>query len=389
MIKLTGYGVPTIESKALVGLVTTHTLPASQRDGCILVTSEKGDLIDVEGYRAVMTSLPGQELPANGSIPFLSGIKDLQSLRDDYIVSLGHETGHFRIVYRPESDFNVLFITDRCNSNCLMCSQPPIDRLDDGKTDINLEIIRLIKEPPQRLGISGGEPTLMDGLFSILKALTERFPDTATHMLTNGRRFAWPEYTQGFMEVRPPGLSVGIPIYSNVASEHDYVVQATGAFDQTICGIHQLGRWGQFIEVRIVVHAQTASRLVAIADYIWHNLPFVRHVTFMGLEMMGYVRRNYDLLWIDPVDYQEELQEAVEFLAMRGMHVSIYNHQLCLLRPQLWRFARKSISDFKNIYLEECTRCAALERCGGLFKSAATLHSKHIRPLVAVDGGFL
>lgn len=380
MIKLTGYGLPLSPGAAVVGAATSRPLPPSHRDGHILVTSEKEHLADVCGYRAVMTSLPEEACPTS-SVQILSGVKDLQTLRDGYVVSIGHSTGHFRIVYRPDSDHNVLFITDRCNSNCLMCSQPPIDRVDDEKTEINLEIIRLIKDPPRRLGISGGEPTLVDGLLVILKELGSRFPETSIHMLTNGRRFAWPEYTAAFMGARPPGLSVGIPIYSNVASEHDYVVQAAGAFDQTISGIHQLGRWGQFIEVRIVVHAQTAPRLGDIADYIWRNLPFVRHVAFMGLEMMGYVRRNYELLWIDPLDYQEELEEAIEFLALRGMNVSIYNHQLCLLRRSLWRFARKAISDYKNIYLEECAQCGVLERCGGLFKSAANLHSKNIHPI--------
>jgi len=31
---------------------------------------------------------------------------------------------------RPDSRHNVLVATERCNSNCLMCSQPPQDRDD-------------------------------------------------------------------------------------------------------------------------------------------------------------------------------------------------------------------------------------------------------------------
>ena len=46
--------------------------------------------------------------------------------------------------------------------------------------------------------------------------------------------------------------------------------------------------------------------------------------------------------WIDPYDYQNELGEAVEFLAGQGMHVSIYNTPLCVLPERLWKFARKS-----------------------------------------------
>jgi hypothetical protein len=103
----------------------------------------------------------------------------------------------------------------------------------------------------------------------------------------------------------------------------------------------------------------------------------------MGLEMMGYTKTNLKTLWIDPVDYQNALEEAVSGLALRGMNVSIYNHQLCVLRRPLWRFARKSISDFENIYLDSCQACAVLQDCGGLFKSAEQIHSAHINPIPA------
>ena len=59
--------------------------------------------------------------------------------------------------------------------------------------------------------------------------------------------------------------------------------------------------------------------------------------------------------------------------------MSIYNSQLCLLRPSLWKFARKSISDWKNVYLPECHECQVLEQCGGLFQSAEKMHSPYIR----------
>jgi len=54
-----------------------------------------------------------------------------------------------------------------CNSNCLMCSQPPKDRDDVvALTERNLELIRLIEPAPPYLTITGGEPTLLgDNLF--------------------------------------------------------------------------------------------------------------------------------------------------------------------------------------------------------------------------------
>src|SRR5262249_35010842 len=117
------------------------------------------------------------------------------------------------------------------------------------------------------------------------------------------------------------------------------------------------------------------------ARFIARNLPFVDHVALMGLEMMGFVRMNLDALWVDPADYQAALKRAVVHLHEHAMSVSIYNHQLCVLDRDLWPFARKSISDWKNEYLEECTGCAAQEQCGGFFASSSLRRSARIRRL--------
>ena len=173
---------------------------------------------------------------------------------------------------------------------------------------------------------------------------------------------------------------IGIPIYSDVSTIHDYVVQSDDAFDETIQGILNLKRYGQKVEIRIVVHRQTYARLPQLAEFLARNLTFVDHIALMGLEITGFTRANLDSLWIDPVDYQQELYRAVSFLADSRMHVSIYNHQLCVLDRRLWPFARKSISDWKNEYMPECVGCREKANCGGFFSSAKIRHSDHIQP---------
>lgn len=264
-----------------------------------------------------------------------------------------------------------------------MCSQPPKD-IDDVPTLVrrNRELIRLMDPAPDYLTITGGEPTLLGYEFlTLLEDAKQYLPSTAIHVLTNGRTMAWPEMCGRIAEVEHPDLSFGIPLYSDVAGDHDYVVQAKGAFDQTVAGFHQAARQGLRLEVRVVLHALTIPRLSRLAEFIYRNIPMVEHVAFMGLEFVGYTATNIAELWIDPYDYREELLRAVEFLAVRDMQVSIYNHQLCVLHPALWQFAKKSISEWKNMYLPECDSCAEQDACGGFFQWAAKKHSAHIRPL--------
>ena len=206
-------------------------------------------------------------------------------------------------------------------------------------------------------------------------------PQTAVHVLSNGRAFASTEIVDAWTGVQHPSLMVGIPIYSAVDTVHDYVVQAKGAFDETVLGVLKLKDRGQRVEIRVVLHKLTIPRLKYLAEFVAMNLPFVSHVALMGLEITGFTRANLGPLWIDPYDYQRELAEAVEALDRAQIFTSIYNHPLCLLPASLWPFARKSISDWKNIYLAPCAGCAVRERCGGFFKSATSRHSAHIRSL--------
>ena len=161
------------------------------------------------------------------------------------------------------------------------------------------------------------------------------------------------------------------------------MVQAKGAFDQTIQGLYNATKYGLAVELRVVLHKQTIPGLLALAEFIYRNLPFVRHVALMGMENMGYVKKNWDLLWIDPMDYSNELEEVVRYFYHRRVHASIYNLPLCILPKNLWAFARKSISDFKNIYLDVCESCSARLHCSGFFQSSETRHSRGIKPIMA------
>lgn len=299
------------------------------------------------------------------------GIPSLADIHEGDIVLI-HPKGVVYTLFREQSPHNALFITDRCNSNCLMCSQPPknIDDLDF-HYHINSQLIKMIPTTTSELGITGGEPTILGKRFiNLLSSIKEQLPSTEVHILTNGRSFAWKNIPKAISEIQNSRMVFGIPLYSDYYLQHDYVVQAKGAFNQTILGFHNMARYGLRLELRIVLHKQTYKRLPSLARFIYKNLPFVEHIAFMGLEYTGYTPKNNDLLWMEPSEYAHELEEAVFFLDSVGMTVSIYNLQLCLLKPTLWSFARKSISDWKRDYLSECQQCNLLAACGGVFATS-------------------
>ncbi len=335
-------------------------------------------------FLGVLSCLDDNEI--RGTKAAVSKIQSLDHLAEGDIVSVGVD-GNINTLYRVNSNHNTLLATERCNSNCLMCSQPPRDKNDIPLIhQIHTKLIPLIPKDCIELGISGGEPTLMGDLFfELLQQTKKELPDTEIHVLTNGRSFAWNQLAERLSSLEYNRLMLGIPVYSDYYQVHDYIVQAENAFYQTILGLHNLARYNQRLEIRVVLHKQSIPRLTRLAKYIYKNLPFVEHIAFMGLEYIGYTPHNIQKLWIDPYDYQDELGEAVEFLAGQGMHVSIYNTPLCVIPESLWKYARKSISDWKNEYLPECTSCEKLNECGGLFTWNLKKHSEHIQPFTSVS----
>jgi len=203
-------------------------------------------------------------------------------------------------------------------------------------------------------------------------------PSTAIQVLTNGRTFANSSIVDAWKSVGHRSLIAAIPVYASVDYLHDYVVQARGAFDETILGILKLKDRGQRVEVRVVLHAHTAPNIVETSRWIARNLPFVDHVALMGMENTGFALANEGNLWLDPMDYREALSEGAQILAATGMNISIYNLPLCVLDRKIWPHAVQSISDWKNGYVDECSNCVERSRCSGLFTSGRPRRSRGI-----------
>jgi His-Xaa-Ser system radical SAM maturase HxsC len=381
MIPLSHYGRAHEIQSPIVGKILSSPEPGwASRINALPKWDES---VNLDGYQALLCEQPLPDGAINRlPVPTIDAVS-LAHLAEGDVVSLD-QRGHVRTLYRRNSPHNALFATDRCNSLCLMCSQPPRVVNDDWRVREMLDVIALIDRDTRELGISGGEPTLLkDGFVKVVEACRDQLPATSLHVLSNGRLFRYGSLARRVGEIRHSDLMIGVPVYSDLDDRHDYVVQAKGAFEETLVGLQNLGRFGVPVEIRVVVHSLTYDRLPQLAEFIYRNLAFASHVTFMGLEMMGFAISNLDLLWIDPWDYQNHLEAAVLSLAERGMNVSVYNHQLCTVPQSVWPYCRKSISDWKNEYLKDCDGCMVRSDCGGFFSSAvARKRSEHIRPLV-------
>lgn len=377
MLKLYGRGVAenfVLDRSRLFTLTKNPHLPIGERaDKAFIV---EGSLAP-EGYGAYLTFESVEEVVQQNQLE----LPEEMSYIDEGDIARISPSGRISVIFRKKSPNNTFLLTERCNHYCLMCSQPPKDHDDSWLMEEAMEALELIPKDTVNIGYTGGEPTLYGDQFLELIAKTKQvLPNTAIDVLTNGRTFKDSSFAKRYAEIDHHDCLLGIPIYSDDPAQHDYVVQANGAFDETVQGILNLKRFNQKVEIRVVIHKQTIDRLVQTCEFIARNLIFVDHVALMGLEMMGFTRANLDKLWIDPYEYKNTLSKALEVLNSYGIKTSIYNHQLCVVNLDVKPNYVKSISDWKNEYVEECDSCIKKNECGAFFSSSKKYRfSDHIK----------
>lgn len=274
------------------------------------------------------------------------------------------------------SNDNTLFVTEQCNNRCMMCCQPPkkVDDMD-GLYKQNIQRIQSAPEDLPLIGITGGEPTLLgDKLVCLIKTIREQLPATAIHLLSNGRTFADAQYAREVVEAADGKLIIGIPLHSDYEGDHDKIAGKKEAYVETIQGLYNIALAGGCIELRVVMNRMNYRRFLPMAEFIHKNLSFVAWTAFMGMERTGYANKSSDKIWIEPCQYVSQLSDAVHFLDDWRHEVAIYNLPLCLLPRHLHPFARKSISDWKNYYLDTCISCDLKNLCCGLFSTSTSVY---------------
>jgi len=379
MLKFQGININI--SKPLLGRISFSSVRKKERSNTIYV-NPKRSRNKLKEYVAILTSTRNINKLRDIHIPIIHNADGIDSLYDGDIVELLPD-GSINVLYQIKSNDNVIFVTSRCNINCIMCPQPA-DYSEGNLLDMNLKLISLVDKSTEELALTGGEPTIVgDDLLRLILACKHFLPDTSLLLLTNGIAFSDYNYTHLFSSLRHPKITIGVSLYADNSIEHDFIVRSKDAFNEAVTGILNLASFGNQIEIRTVICSYTYKKLLRIAEFIYRNMTFVKHVAFMGLECIGRAKDNFKLLWVEPKEIVLPLGESIHYLIQRRMTVSIYNIPLCLLPENLWPYARQSISDWKVSYSSKCLVCKMRGRCSGLFSSGIEIYEKYLRPIEA------
>lgn len=303
--------------------------------------------------------------------------KDMTNLNEGDIVKI-NQNGIIEIISSPRSNDNYIFITNKCNSSCILCPQSL--RNDENYYLQNLKILKLMDKNTLCVGLTGGEPLLEEEQFlTILDIFNKQFPKTKLEVLTNGRKLQDKGFVKTIFSINKD-VEFLIPLYSDVEDIHNDLV-GNNSYFETLTGIYNLARYSYKIEVRYVLTKKNFSRISKFPEFVYNNLPFVNHIAFMGMESLGNAIKNINDLWISPLEFYEDINLAFQKINNYDLEASIYNLPHCLVSKSLWKYIRNSISDWKIKYSEKCKNCILKDICGGFFKSSKRFIEKDLNPI--------
>lgn len=257
----------------------------------------------------------------------------------------------------------------QCNNNCIMCVfEQPDKRVGPSLGEINESLSKIDDSEFSTVYLTGGEPTLLNELASIIESLRERFSGNI-HLLTNGRRFSVNSYIGTF----PKNLGsfvFCVPFHSHKEESFESITRVPGSFNQTCQGIKNLSsRYS--VELRVVMHKMNYQDLPSISRYICSEFPSVDKVLFIAPDICGNAIKNKDKVGVKLEEVVPYLEEAL-FILEGKYQIRINQVPLCLLKKDNRCYAyNPTIEEGEHVKGPMCSECDLNNMCGGIWKNYA------------------
>lgn len=287
--------------------------------------------------------------------------------------------------YDDKSEDNYFFITNACNSNCIMCPSPEMARKRPEETSMDylMSLAKHIPSDTPHITITGGEPFLIgDKIFPFLRFLKEKFINTEFLFLTNGRIFAIDRFVQLFKENIPDESIIAIPLHGSCAAIHDAITRADGSYIQTSKGIKNLLRNDIKVELRLVVNKLNINDIESIVDVIIKKFKDIEYVSVIAMEMTGNAKVNEKDVWLSYRTAFVAISDSLRRLIQNEIDIRLYNFPLCTVDSAFWTLCFKSISPEKVRYTETCTTCKYKKSCGGVFAGTLELERDELKAIL-------
>lgn len=284
-----------------------------------------------------------------------------------------------------EPDGVCIFVTEKCNSNCIMCPMSLQSR-QRGLSIPDEEWNSILDNVPSDIShitITGGEPFLeYQNLIPIFEKINLIMPYADVLVLTNGRALSIKKIIDQIAPLITMKYCFAIPIHGSTADLHDSISQSPGSFSQSMRALKLLSRTDAKIEIRIVGHQHNIHDISEIYRTTVCSGAKIDTINLIAMEMMGCAAANRNSLWVPYQSLCEAALPGIQFAMLHGIDAGLYNFPLCTIPKELWPLAKDSITASKVRFDDKCHLCVEKNACGGLFYSTYLLGLCSIQPIV-------
>ena len=277
------------------------------------------------------------------------------------------------------------YVTEKCNSNCIMCPMSMDSRKRGNQmSEEEWESFEtMLPEAVSHITITGGEPFLChEKLLPVLAKINNRYPDADILILTNGRALAIQEMMDALRPLITGKYCFAIPIHGPDEKLHDTITASSGSFRQSIIALRNLSVTPARIEVRIVGHQLNLDRINETYRMLCSAQARIDVINLIAMEMTGCAARNREHLWVNYDKLCETAESGIRYATLHGIDAGLYNFPLCQVPERLWPLVKHSITPLKVRYPEECATCLCRDACGGMFYSTRLLGLCTVKPFI-------
>ena len=282
-------------------------------------------------------------------------------------------------------------IWNQCNNHCLMCTNPFIFQLEDNRSFYLLENLKKMWSdrkfgPNESLCFTGGEPTIHPDFFKVIRWFRSQYPINKNNIVvaSNGRMFYYQSFTKKILKIN--GLLLEIAVHGHDEKTHDFITRTKGSFKQTVKGIHNILRFkndSQAIEIRIIITKYTYRNLDKILFFIKHEFDVIKikSIVLIFIEMEGQAKDNLKIVGITYKEVMKFLPQVVNKWALSFNDLRLYHFPLCVLPPELWPYAWRTLREEEVMFLPRCNKCFYKKYCLGIHRDYLSLiGNKEFKP---------
>lgn len=271
-------------------------------------------------------------------------------------------------------------VWDKCNNNCTMCTNP--DEFETSKKAKSAKDVYSYEKITERLNgikdkimaddtivLGGGEPTIHPRFLDVFQFVRENFPGKEVRILTNGRRFAYEDFTKDILKA--DNLRIAVSACGPNAEIHDGITRTRNSFAQMVRGLDNLLRHkrdSHTIEIRTVISKLSYQYLGETLAFISNRFSAIDGVIVIFMEIEGQAEKNLKSTTISYFQAKPILQKIYPFLINGFYKIKLYHFPLCVLEPQFWPFTWRTLPENEVTFISSCQKCKYKQYCLGIHK---------------------